>query len=308
MVSINIICPSGSFGSLNYLASIMKHILGGNVSITHSYMDGCHNLLIDEGVTSVICKRKADVWWTDTPAILPNTYHDLRKILSENELFTKHYTVSEFCKRHYREIGIPVEETVIPRPINPILFNYYCEFSNRQFDIITIGNHCICDRKNLRMQREIFLDLNFRYCIISDIFIPRRDNLTKYEFGSVSDELKAELLSKSKFLLWTSFAEGFGMPVLEAMATGTVPIYTDIPAHNEFAVGIPVKPVDKVKRYCYGMRIIKYVIDKDDVIEAVKYALGMSRDEWENLSMECIYRATEVYNDFISKINLLVSS
>lgn len=303
---INIRCPTGSFNSLSYLAQLMKQILDCSVVISKEYREGYHNILIDEGVSSVMYKRKADIWWTDTPAMIPNTYHDLQAILDEEQLFRKHYTVSEFCKQHYRELGIPVEDTVIPRPINPILFNYSVDYSNCEFDIITIGKHCICDRKNLRMQRDIFLEIGFRYCVISDILMFNRDNLVKYEFGSVSDEMKAELLSKSKFLLWTSFVEGFGMPVLEAMTVGTVPIYTDVPAHNEFAVGIPIKPVDKIRSFCYGARIIKYVIDKEDVKEAVVYALGMGKEEWEDLSWKCRKKSAEVWNEFVDKVSLLL--
>ena len=164
----------------------------------------------------------------------------------------------------------------------------------------------MCDRKNLRMQRDIFLELNFRYCMISDILVFKRDNLVRYEFGSVSDELKAKLLSESRFLLWTSFVEGFGMPVLEAMVVGTVPIYTDVPAHNEFAVGIPIKPAGKIRSCCYGVRIVKYVIEKEDVKEAVVYALGMGKEEWEDLSWKCREKSAEVWNEFVDKVSLLL--
>jgi len=309
-MKVNIRCPTGSFGSLPYLANLMKQILSRNgikeITISNEYKPNYYNILIDEGVSSVIYKRKADVWWSDTPGMIPNSYHNLAKILEETELFKKHYTVSEFNKRHYRELGIPVEETIVPRPVNPILFNYYTEFDKCTYDVITIGKHCICDRKNLKLQREVFLKLNFKYCVISDIYMPNRPNLVQFNFGSITDEMKAKLLSKSKFLLWTSFIEGFGMPVLEAMTVGTVPIYTDVPAHNEFAVGISIKPSDKVRGFCYGVRIVKYVIEEKEVEEAIKYALGMSKEEWEDLSIKCIDKATEMWNDFISKINLLL--
>jgi len=312
-MKVSIRCPAGAFGSLPYLAKLMKNILRDKylveeVVISNEYKEGYHNILIDEGISSIIYRRKAEVWWSDTPAMMPNTYHNLRKILDNEQLFVKHYTVSEFNREHYRSLGIPVEDTVIPRPVNPVLFNYSTDYDNCKFDIITIGKHCMCDRKNLRMQRDIFLELNFRYCIISDILMPRRDNLVQYEFGSVSDELKAKLLSESRFLLWTSFAEGFGMPVLEAMTVGTVPIYTDVPAHNEFAVGIPIKPADRVKSCCYGTRIVKYVIEKEDVKETVVYALGMGKEEWEDLSWKCREKSAEVWNEFVDKVSLLLET
>jgi len=304
-------CPKGSFGSLNYLANIMKQIIGNNVVISgntpNDYKPNYLNLLIDEGISSIIHKRKADVWWTDTPAMIPTSRHNIQKILQEEKLFKKHYTVSKFNYNHYKQLGIPVEETIIPRPINPILFNYYTDYDNTIYDIITIGKKDMCDRKNLTLQREVVLELNLKAVFVSDVFLYKRPNIVQYNFGSISDEFKAQLLTQSKFLLWTSFVEGFGMPVLEAMAVGTVPIYTDVPAHNEFAVGIPIKPIDKITTFCYGVKVVKYLIDKKDVIEAIKYALGLSKEEYTNLQYECMNKAIEVYNDFISKLPLLLN-
>ena len=310
-MKINIMCPKGSFGSLNYLANIMKQIIGNNVTISgntpNDYKPNHLNLLIDEGISSVIHKRKADVWWTDTPAMIPTSRHNLKKILQEEKLFKKHYTVSKFNYNHYKQLNIPVEETIIPRPINPILFNYYTDYDNTIYDIITIGKKDMCDRKNLTLQREVVLELNLKAVFVSDVFLYKRPNIVQYNFGSISDEFKAQLLTQSKFLLWTSFVEGFGMPVLEAMAVGTIPIYTDVPAHNEFAVGIPIKPEDKITTFCYGVKVVKYLIDKKDVIEAIKYALGLSKEEYTNLQYECMNKAIEVYNDFISKLPLLLN-
>jgi len=311
-MKVNIRCPIGKFGSLPYLAYLMKQLLEQlrpsiEVTISNEYKPNYLNILIDEGVSSVIYKRKADIWWTDTPAMIPNSYHKIDEILLKEQLFKKHYTVAKFNIQHYKELGIPVEETIIPRPINPILFNYKTNYNNTTFDIITIGKYCMCDRKNLRLQREVFLKLNFRYCVVSNVWIPNRPNLVQYDFGSITDEQKAQLLSKSKFLLWTSSIEGFGLPPLEAMAVGTIPIYSDVPAHNEFTIGIPIKPIDKVTSFCYGVKIVKYVIDVKDVEEAVKYALGMKREEYEDLQYKCMQRATEVYNDFINKLDLLLN-
>jgi glycosyltransferase involved in cell wall biosynthesis len=84
------------------------------------------------------------------------------------------------------------------------------------------------------------------------------------------------------------------MPVLEAMACGVVPIYSEIPCLKEYAVGIPVK-VDGLSTVSTVDGVFyKYMIDKKDVIEAVKYALGLNKDAYEDLSLKAREKAREM--------------
>lgn len=55
------------------------------------------------------------------------------------------------------------------------------------------------------------------------------------EFGSLSDEDVQALLRHSRGLLFPSFAEGLGIPLLEAAALGTPAIVSDIPVFHEIA-------------------------------------------------------------------------
>lgn len=59
------------------------------------------------------------------------------------------------------------------------------------------------------------------------------------ELNNASDELVAALIKDARALLMPSFAEGFGMPVQEALAWGTPVITTPLPAIREFAGNIP---------------------------------------------------------------------
>jgi len=48
------------------------------------------------------------------------------------------------------------------------------------------------------------------------------------------------LLARARALLIPSFAEGFGLPIIEALAVGTPVIASDLPAHREVAGGLAV--------------------------------------------------------------------
>ena len=302
---INIRTCLGAFGSLPYCAKLLLNFLKNrmyidDIVVTNEYIPNRWNIIVDEAVSSAIYDRKADVAWVDTPGMLPLSYHKV-----DTDIWSKLYTTSEFNKQLLEELGFKVDG-VIYRLIDDRLFYPLKEYVGTKYDIITIGKHCMCDRKNLRMQRDIILSKRIKSVIISDIWIPKRPWIKQYNFGTVPDALKARLLAESRFLLWTSFVEGFGMPVYEAMAIGTVPIYTDVPAHNEFAVGIPIKANGKAKGFCYGTRVIKWYIDRKEVEEAIDYALGMGKEEYEDLSEKCKEKAVEMYNETVDKIKLLL--
>ncbi|MGX9965098.1 glycosyltransferase family 4 protein [Roseomonas sp. F4] len=55
------------------------------------------------------------------------------------------------------------------------------------------------------------------------------------ELGRVSDGIVAGLMDHARALLMPSFAEGFGLPVAEALTRGTPVLCSDIAAHRELA-------------------------------------------------------------------------
>ena len=66
------------------------------------------------------------------------------------------------------------------------------------------------------------------------------------ERGRVSDETMRELLSGARALLLPSFAEGYGMPVPEALAAGVPVLCSDLPALKEAGGTVPdyLDPLD----------------------------------------------------------------
>jgi glycosyltransferase involved in cell wall biosynthesis len=59
------------------------------------------------------------------------------------------------------------------------------------------------------------------------------------EFGECPDEELAAIIAGARALLMPSFAEGFGLPVVEALELGTPVIASDLPVFREFAGDIP---------------------------------------------------------------------
>ncbi|WP_233503479.1 glycosyltransferase family 4 protein [Sphingomonas psychrotolerans] len=66
------------------------------------------------------------------------------------------------------------------------------------------------------------------------------------ELGRVADQALTGWLAGAAALLMPSFAEGFGLPVIEALATGTPVIASDIAAHREAGRDVPeyLDPLD----------------------------------------------------------------
>ena len=67
-----------------------------------------------------------------------------------------------------------------------------------------------------------------------------------HEFSVLSDAGLASLLRRAQALLCPSFAEGFGMPVTEALLSGTPVICSDLPALREAGGDVPdfIDPLD----------------------------------------------------------------
>ena len=67
-----------------------------------------------------------------------------------------------------------------------------------------------------------------------------------HEHGMVSDGELAGIVGGAQALLMPSFAEGYGLPVVEALAMGVPVICSDIAAHREIGKGVPefLDPLD----------------------------------------------------------------
>lgn len=71
------------------------------------------------------------------------------------------------------------------------------------------------------------------------------------ELGSLDDMRLAEVLANARALLFPSLAEGYGIPLVEALAAGISVIASDLPVFQEIGQGVPdLLPPDDVEAWC----------------------------------------------------------
>jgi glycosyltransferase involved in cell wall biosynthesis len=85
--------------------------------------------------------------------------------------------------------------------------------------------------------------------------------------------------------------EGFGLPVVEALATGTPVLASDIPAHREISGGLAtLLPVGDIEAWAQALTVVTAVSDRpaDAELERRRHASCFT---WER----CAQRHLEVY-------------
>ncbi|OGY22003.1 MAG: hypothetical protein A3A65_03090 [Candidatus Chisholmbacteria bacterium RIFCSPLOWO2_01_FULL_49_14] len=112
--------------------------------------------------------------------------------------------------------------------------------------------------------------------------------------GFLEEEDKPAIMSGAKALMNVSLYEGFGMPVLEAMALGVPTVISQASSLKELAkgIGITVDPTD-VKSISGGIsRVLQYTEDQRNEI-AVKSKSRAQKFSWELAAAKTL----EVLND-----------
>ncbi|MDR1325329.1 MAG: glycosyltransferase family 4 protein [Treponema sp.] len=167
----------------------------------------------------------------------------------------KIFTVSQFSRsriQHYAGASLPVVVThsaiqpYLLRPLPPV---------NKTNTILFIGN--IKRHKGLWCLLEAFFQarnegLNHKLVIVGEKNNFRSadteslkkldvadDSLVEFT-GFISDEKLKTLLAEAALLVQPSLYEGFGLPPLEAMVSGTAALVSDIPVFREIYADFPV--------------------------------------------------------------------
>lgn len=103
------------------------------------------------------------------------------------------------------------------------------------------------------------------------------DNVVMH--GYISEKEKIDLLASSVIYVSNSNFEGFGIPLVEAMATGTVPVASDIAAHRFIFqgedVGYLVKSHEEMAE-----RIIDLLTDETKRLQLAKNGRRLVEEKW----------------------------
>ncbi|MGR3570231.1 glycosyltransferase [Brevirhabdus sp.] len=127
---------------------------------------------------------------------------------------------------------------------------------------------------------------------MSEAFLQRLEESRLYgrsviEMPGASDATVAALLARARALLFPSFAEGFGLPAIEAAALGTPVLCAPLPVYREFLGDYPVYlPLDE--RYLWRQEIEQRSTRTDAAGEADRkaaatVALPTWRDHFETV-------------------------
>ncbi|WP_353208962.1 glycosyltransferase family 1 protein [Sphingorhabdus sp.] len=101
------------------------------------------------------------------------------------------------------------------------------------------------------------------------------------ELGRCSDSQMVGLLGGARALLMPSFAEGFGIPVIEALQSGTPVIASDLGVFREVAGDIPLylSPDDPA---AWTQAILSYSAGSEDRRRQVSLIANYTAPNWEN--------------------------
>ena len=133
-------------------------------------------------------------------------------------------SISEATAQECRELWPQKPVSVVHHAIDPEPYQIEGEIGLRNFVLMTVGSSE--PRKRLDFIDEVVDALP------QDV----RNDLNLVKVGShlkLSDEELIAAYQRAEALLFPSCGEGFGLPVLEAMAAGCTVLASDLPAHNE---------------------------------------------------------------------------
>jgi glycosyltransferase involved in cell wall biosynthesis len=148
-------------------------------------------------------------------------------------------SISDATAEECRELWPEKTVSVVHHAIDPEPYQIEGEIGLRNFVLLTVGS-------NESRKRLDFIDE-----VVDALPQEVRNDLNLVRVGShlkLSDEELVAAYQRADALLFPSAGEGFGLPVLEAMAAGCSVLASDLPAHNEVVdPSMLLPPTDKAE-------------------------------------------------------------
>ena len=101
------------------------------------------------------------------------------------------------------------------------------------------------------------------------------------ELGNIDDAELARLIAGSRALLMPSFAEGFGLPIVEALQLGVPVICSDLPAFREIAGEIPLF-LDPLDGKGWEAAIVAFMDDCPERKRQLALMPGYRAPDWDS--------------------------
>lgn len=246
---------------------------------------------------------KGLVLWNDTPTDL-EAVRDRLKVNFVDFPKSTIFATSKWNAEMMQRVGMHVDG-ILPRPVNEkVALKYVNE--PKDYDFVVIGQNIIThDKKWFRESPFIYIDgdrvifdkkgMSVVKRVKGKKIVVAEESFADFKPNTLSEDDKYRLLARARFYLATSRAEGFGMPPVEAMAVGTVPIFNECHAYGEWLKGLSVK--------CQGYEVIDtpagahrfWLYDEKEYLELTEYAKGMGKEEYEDLRAKVMEHAKMFY-------------
>ena len=237
-------CKDCSFDYVSkMLQYYMKKYMSLDMDLAYSYQPDTLFVVTDlwwamTKLTSQLSPPNA-VYWVDTA--WSRYQKPVDKIMTKAEVFV---TTSPWNLKLLTNNDIFAY--LVPRAVHDeYALKYFNPTNERKYvftTIATVSKPDGHDKKNVQLAYRVVKDLGLYE---KSFFICNYDFCHAKPF-TLSDDQKFEILSQSKYFIWLSTSEGFGVPPVEAMSVGTPVIYNDSPYVNfpvQHKYNIPVQPV-----------------------------------------------------------------
>ena len=166
-------------------------------------------------------------------------------------------------------------------------------------------------------------DPSIKFLVITEekglAYFKKHDNLVlRSDFGKLPRNTILSVIANSHILAIPSLSEGFGLPVLEAMALGTPVVHTSLPPLLEFSTGfvVPAKQISLYDRFDVGSSGIlfeQHLYDVNEFADVIIQVIDMYRNkrealiDWRIKSFEVAYKMN-IYSMYKKLLKHLVST